>query len=81
MTTTVLAENLVRIPDPIARLLDLKPGAGLDWQVSESGSVIVQKRGSRAEQADKLLGIGRSCLEPGEDPVAELIRARLQEDI
>jgi len=60
--TTVSEENMVKIPDSIVRQLDLKPGTGLDWQLAENGTVIVQKRGSRAEQAEKLLGIGRSCL-------------------
>lgn len=81
MRTTVFAGNMVKIPDTIAALLDLKPGAGLDWQMTDDGAVIVQKRGSRAEQADKLLGIGRSCLKPGDDPVADLIRARQMDDI
>jgi len=81
MTTTVSANNTVKIPDAIARLLDVKPGTALDWQVAENGTVVVHKRNSRAERAEQLLGIGRPCLKPGEDPIAELLRERLQDDL
>ena len=75
------ADNTVRIPDVIARLLDLKPGTVLDWQVADNGSVLVHKHGTRGERAEKLLGIGRPFLKPGDDPVAELVQERMEEDV
>ncbi len=81
MTTTVSANNTVKIPDAIAQILDVKPGTDLVWQVAEDGTIVVHKRTSRAERAERLLGIGRHCLKPGEDPITELLRERLQDDI
>lgn len=81
MTTTVLAGNTVRIPEAIAQLMGLEPGAALDLQVANDGTLIVHKQRKRGERADKLLGIGRPFLKPGEDPVAELIEERAQDDL
>jgi len=81
MTTTMSADNTVKIPDALARLLDLKPGAALDWQVAGPGSLLVHKHSPRGERAEKLLGIGRPCLKPGEDTVAELVQQRMQDDL
>ncbi len=81
MTTTVLADNTVKIPDAIARLLDLKPGAAVDLQVAEDGTLLVHKHRTRGERADKLVGIGRPFLKPGEDPVAQLVEERVQDAV
>jgi bifunctional DNA-binding transcriptional regulator/antitoxin component of YhaV-PrlF toxin-antitoxin module len=81
MTTTVAADNTVKIPDALARLLDLKPGTALDWQVSGPGSLLVRKQSPRGERADRLLGIGRPFLKPGDDPVAQLVAERIQDDL
>ena len=81
MTTTMSADNTVKIPDALARLLDLKPGTALDWQVSGPGTLLVRKHSPRGERAEKLLGIGRPFLKPGEDAVAELVQQRMQDDL
>ncbi len=81
MTTTVCDDNTVKIPDAIARLLDLKPGTALDWQVADNGSILVHKHSTRGERAEKLLGIGRPFLKPGDDPIAELVRERMRDDL
>ena len=81
MTTEVCADNTVKIPEAIARPLDLKPGPALDWQVDANGAMLVHKHSTRGERAEKLLGIGRPFLKPGEDPVAELVQERSQEAI
>jgi len=73
-------DNTVRIPDAIARLLDLKPGTALEWQVADSGAILVHKQSTRGERADKLLGIGRPFLKPGDDPVVDLVRERMRDD-
>jgi hypothetical protein len=80
MTTTVLADNTVKIPEAIARMLDLKPGTTLDIQVADGGTLLVHKRSPRGDRAEKLLGIGRPFLKPGEDAVDELIRERERDD-
>ncbi|HOC01039.1 MAG TPA: hypothetical protein PKM43_20090 [Verrucomicrobiota bacterium] len=81
MRTTVSADNTVRIPDAIARIMGLTPGAALDLEVAENGTLLVHKHRSRGERADKLLGIGRPFLKQGEDPVAELVNERQQDDL
>ncbi|MCZ7640645.1 MAG: hypothetical protein M5U12_34040 [Verrucomicrobia bacterium] len=81
MITTVLADNTVKIPDAIARVMGLTPGAALDLQVTGNGTLLLHKRRSRGDRADKLLGIGRPFLKPGEDPVADLIQQREQDDL
>ncbi len=81
MTTTVLPDNTAKIPDAIAQLLDLKPGATLDWQVADNATLIIHKHSTRGTRADKLLGIARPFLKPGENAIAELVRQRtLDED-
>jgi len=81
MTTTVAADNTVKIPDALARLLDLKPGTALDWKVSGPGALLVYKHSSRGERAERLLGIGRPFLKAGENPVAELVEQRMEDDL
>ena len=80
MTTTVLPDNTVKIPDAIAQLLDLKPGATLDWQVADNATLIIHKHSTRGTRADKLLGIARPFLKPGEGAIAELVRQRTLDD-
>jgi hypothetical protein len=80
MITTVLADNTVKIPDTLARQLDLKPGSTLDWELTENGTLLVHTQRTRAQRADLLLGIGRACLQPGQDPIHALIDQRLTED-
>ena len=80
MTTTVLPDNTVKIPEAIARVLDLKPGTALDLQVADDGTLLVHKRSTRGDRAEKLLGIGRPFLKLGEGPVNELIQERERDD-
>ena len=80
MTTTVLPDNTVKIPEAIARVLDLKPGTALDLQVADDGTLLVHKRSTRGDRAEKLLGIGRPFLKLGEDPMNELIQERERDD-
>ena len=80
MTKTVLPDNTVKIPEAIARVLDLKPGTALDLQVADDGTLLVHKRSTRGDRAEKLLGIGRPFLKLGEDPMNELIQERERDD-
>jgi hypothetical protein len=81
MTTTMCEDNTVRIPDAIARLLDLKPGTALDWQLVDNRYIVIHKHSTRGERADKLLGIGRPFLKLGDDPIAELVRERMRDEL
>lgn len=80
MTTTVSENNLVSIPPEIAQELGIRPGTELEWVKTEHGEVIVRPRRTRGELARELLGSGRKWLEPGTDPIAELIEERRRDD-
>lgn len=73
--------NTVEIPDAITRLLELKPGTALDWQLVDHRYILVHKHSPRGERADKLLGIGRPFLKLGDDPIAELVRERMRDEL
>ena len=80
MITTVTGKNQVTLPAKLARALDIKPGTKLDWQLGEDGELIVRPVLSRAQLARKLAGIGREWLKPGDDPIGDLIRERVEDD-
>lgn len=81
MAARVLADNTVKIPDAIARVMGLAPGVALDLQVTGNGTLLLHNRHSRGDRADKLLGIGRPFLKPGDHPVADLVQQREQDDL
>lgn len=80
MITTVTGKNQVTIPADLARELNIKAGTQLDWSKEEDGTLRVTPLPSRGELADRLQGLGRKWLKPGEDLVAELIEERARED-
>jgi bifunctional DNA-binding transcriptional regulator/antitoxin component of YhaV-PrlF toxin-antitoxin module len=80
MTTTVTEGNVVSIPPEIAREFGVHPGTRLQWQAAE-GTITVKPLPSRGEAARQLLGAGRHLLQPGANPVLELIQEREQDDL
>lgn len=80
MITTVTGKNQVTIPAKLARALEIEAGTRLDWQLGEDGTLIVHPLPKRGELARRLGGIGRKWLSEGDDPVAELIRERTEDD-
>lgn len=80
MTTTVSKNNEVSIPADIARELDIHPGTELQWEKTGEGTIVVRLLLSRAELERQLRGAGRRWLKPGDDPIAELVRERRQDD-
>lgn len=80
MITTVTEENLVSIPAELAKAAGIQPGTRIDWSVDEEGRLIGRILLSRGELAHKAMGMGRSWLKDGDDPIADLIAERLQED-
>lgn len=80
MITTVTGKNQVTIPAELARELNIKAGTQLDWSKDEDGTLRVKPLPSRGELARRLAGMGASWLNPGDDPVADLIRERLADD-
>lgn len=80
MITTVTGKNQVTIPARIARMLDIQPGARLNWEIGEEGMLIVHVLPQRGQLAREAAGMGKAWLSPGSDPVAELIEERLLDD-
>ena len=80
MITTITGKNQVTLPAEIVKALALTPGTRLDWRIGPDGSIVAQPRPSRAKMAAAFLGSGRRLLQPGDDPVAELIAERAAED-
>jgi len=80
MTTTVTESNQVTIPPDIARAFGIHPGTRLEWRKAGEGLIAVKPLPSRGELARQLMGAGRYLLEPGADPISDLIRDREQDD-
>lgn len=76
----VTGKNQVTIPAVIAHTLQIEPGMEIEWEVRENRMVIVRPVESRYELAKRLEGILRPYLKPGDDPIGDLIRERIEED-
>ena len=77
---TVTGKNQITIPAAIARALHIEPGMQLEFELDDEQTLIVRPVESRAEKVRRLEGLLRPYLPPGEDPVADLIREREEED-
>ncbi|CDH45047.1 AbrB/MazE/SpoVT family DNA-binding domain-containing protein [Candidatus Contendibacter odensensis] len=80
LITTVAEKNQVALPAELAHALNIKPGTQLEWIQEQGGVLRVKLLPSRGELADRLQGLGRGGLHPGDDPVARLIEERSRED-
>ena len=80
MITTVTGKNQITIPAELARRLDIRPGTRIDWSLSEDGDLIARLLPSRGSLARQVAGMGREWLTADDDPVAELIAERVQDD-
>ncbi|MFZ4791164.1 MAG: AbrB/MazE/SpoVT family DNA-binding domain-containing protein [Candidatus Competibacteraceae bacterium] len=80
MMTTVAEKNQVALPAELAHALNIKPGTQLEWIQEQGGILRVKLLPSRGELADRLQGLGRGWLHPGDDPVARLFEERSRED-
>lgn len=80
MTTTVSESNQVSIPPDIAREFDIHPGTQLEWAKGGEGIIAVKPLPDRGELARQLLGAGRRWLQPGADPIGDLLRERHLDD-
>ena len=80
MTTVVQRNNIAAIPPQIASALGIKEGTLLEWTDGGSGTILVKPVASRGERARALMGAGRQWLKPGDDPMGDLLDARVAED-
>ena len=81
MITTLTEKNQVAVPAKLVRELNLQPGIQLDWSIGDDGSLVVRPLLPRAELANRALGMGKDWVREGEDPIADLIRERVQDDV
>jgi AbrB family looped-hinge helix DNA binding protein len=77
---TIIGKNQITIPAAIARALHIEPGMQLEFELNEDNSLVVRPVESRAELARRLQGKWRYLLQPGDDPIGDLIRERVEED-
>lgn len=80
MITTVTGKNQITIPAKLARKLGIQPGQRIDWSIGEKGVLNGRILPSRSELAQQAFGMGRHWLEPGVDPIADLIEDRVNND-
>lgn len=82
MITTLTGKNQVTVPAEIARQLDLKPGARLEWSIGgEPRQIVIKVKPSRKQLLEEVRAIGLRNKKPGQDPIGDLIRERVQDDI
>lgn len=77
---TITGKNQITIPAVVARALHIEPGMQLEFELGEERTVLVRPVLSRYELAKKLEGSLRHVLKPGDDPIGDLIRERVEED-
>jgi len=80
MITTVVEGNLISIPAELAEAAGIQPESQIDWSVDAEGHLIGRLLPSRSKLARKAQGMGKSWLREGDDPIADLIAERLQDD-
>ncbi len=82
MTTTLTGKNQVTVPAEITRKLGLTAGAQFDWAVSDQpNKIVITIKPTRKQMLERIREIGRKWKKPGQDPIGDLIRERVQDDI
>lgn len=82
MTTTLTGKNQITVPAQITRKLGLTPGARFDWAVShQPNKIIITIKPTRKQLLGEVRAIGRKFKQPGHDPIGDLIRERVQDDL
>lgn len=80
MITTITGKNQVTLPAEIVKALELTPGTQLDWEIGPNRTLVATPKPTKAQLAAAFMGMGRKYLEPGADPIAELIAERVEDD-
>lgn len=80
MITTITGKNQVTLPAEIVKALELTPGTQLAWTIGPDRTLIATPQPKREQRVAALFGAGRKYLQPGHDPVADLIAERVQDD-
>jgi len=81
MITTVTGKNQVTLPAQLVKQLDIQPGTRIDWSVDEDGIIHAHLLPPRGVLARKVGGMGRTWVQAGTDPIAALLKERVQDDV
>ena len=82
MTTTLTGKNQITVPAQITQKLGLTPGARFDWAVSnQPNKIIITIQPTRKQLLEEVRAIGRKFKKSGHDPIGDLIRERVQDDL
>ena len=81
MTTTLTGKNQITVPAEITQKLGLKTGAQFDWAVGDQpDKIIITIKPTRKQLLERVRAIGRKFKKPGQDPIADLVRERQEDD-
>ena len=81
MTTTLTGKNQITVPAEITQKLGLAAGAQFDWAVGDQpNKITITIKPTRKQMLERVRAIGRKFKKPGQDPIADLIREREEDD-
>jgi bifunctional DNA-binding transcriptional regulator/antitoxin component of YhaV-PrlF toxin-antitoxin module len=82
MTTTLTGKNQITVPAEITQKLGLTTGSQFDWALGDQpNKIIITIKPTRSQMLERIHKLGRKWKKPGQDPISDLIRARVQDDI
>jgi bifunctional DNA-binding transcriptional regulator/antitoxin component of YhaV-PrlF toxin-antitoxin module len=82
MTTTLTGKNQITVPAEITAKLGLVAGAQFDWAVGDQpNKITITIKPTRKQMLERIRELGRKWKKPGQDPIGDLIRERVQDDI
>lgn len=81
MTTTLTGKNQVTVPAEIAQKLGLQAGARFDWALGDQpNQIVITVKPTRRQLLERVRQIGRTFKKKGQEPIADLVREREEED-
>ncbi len=81
MTTTLTGKNQITVPAEITQKLGLTTGAQFEWAVGHRPDrIIITIKPTRKQLLARVRAIGRRFNKRGQDPIADVIREREEDD-
>jgi len=82
MTTTLTGKNQITVPAEITQQLGLAAGTQFEWAVGDKpNKLMITIKPTRKQMLERIRELGRKWKKPGQDPIGDLIRGRVQDDI
>lgn len=80
MSLVVREDNSVVLPEDLSRELGVHKGSEIEWERTDAGILLKPRHAtSRQEAVDRLSGMGKAWLEPGENGVETFLKWRQEE--